>query len=233
MSLLPRARCLVADKAWDKAAAAAPAPMPASLALAADADADADELDVAVAGAQSKLALAAAGKAMRHDPYQHVLAGLSDTLGVLPTMVRRWDAAVQDVIAARHPLTLEERADLAHALVEATKDGAYEGTRKEAARMIRRLDRGLSVRIGLCIGGAFVAGFALAVGGLAYFSGGPFRPDAEAGAAWREVVQVNPDPRPLFAAGEVRTDRTGRRYHAGVSLWMDPPPLPPGAPVKP
>ena len=227
MSLLPLARSLVADKA----AAAATAPMPASPAPAADADAD--ELDLAVAGAQSKLALAAAGKAMRNDPYQHVLAGLSDTLGVLPTMVRRWDAAVQEVIAARHPLTLEERTDLAHALVEATKDGAYEGTRKEAARMIRRLDRGLSVRIGLCIGGAFVAGIALAVGGLAYFSGGPFRPDAEAGAAWREVVQLNPDPRPLFAAGEVRTDRTGRRYHAGVSLWMDPPPLPPGAPVKP
>ena len=210
MSLLPLARHLAADKA----AVAVPEPAPASPTPAADAD----ELDAAVAGAQSKLALAAAGKAMRHDPYQHVLTGLSDTLGVLPTMVRRWDAAVEDVIAARHPLTLEERADLASALVEATKDGAYEGTRKEAARMIRRLDRGLSVRIGLCVGGAFVAGFTLAVGGLAYFSGGPFRPDAEAGAAWREVVQLNPDPRPLFAAGEVRTDRTGRRYHAGVSL---------------
>jgi hypothetical protein len=179
------------------------------------------------------LAQAAAGKAMRHDPYRHILTGLSDTIGVLPAMVRRWDAAVQDVIAARYPLTPEERADLVCALVEATKDGAYEGTRKEAARMIRRLDRSLAIRMGLCVGGAFVAGCVLTVGVLAYFSGGPFRPDAEAGAAWREVVQFNPDPRPLLAAGEVRTDRAGRRYHAGVSLWMDPATLPPGGSAKP
>ena len=193
---------------------------------------DAGELDASVAEAQAKLAHAAASKAMRHDPYQHVLAGLSDTIGVLPTMARRWDAAVKDVIAARHPLTQEERADLARALVEATKDGAYEGTRKEAARMIRRLDRNLAVRMGLYVGGAFVAGCVLTVGALAYLGAGPFNPDAQAGAAWRELVRLNPDPSPLLAAGEVRTDRTGRRYHAGVSLWMDPSPPPPGAPAK-
>ncbi len=80
---------------------------------------------------------------------------------------------------------------------------------------------------------AFVAGCVLTVGALAYFTGGPFNPDAQAGGAWRELVQLNPDPRPLLAAGEVRTDRaTGRRYHAGVSLWMDPSPPPPGPPVK-
>ncbi len=193
---------------------------------------DADELDASVAGAQSKLALAAASKAMRHDPYQHVLTGLSDTLGVLPTMARRWDAAVQDVIAARHPLTQEERADLARALVEATKDGAYEGTRKEAARMIRRLDRNFAARLGLYVGAAFVAGCVLTCGAFFYLTAGPFNPDAQAGAAWRELVRLNPDPSPLLAAGEVRTDRTGRRYHAGVSLWMDPSPPPPGAPAK-
>ena len=143
--------------------------------------------------------------------------------------------AVKDVIAARHPLTQEERADLARALVEATKDGAYEGTRKEAARMIRRLDRNLAVRMGLYVGGAFVAGCVLTVGALAYLNAGPFRPDVEAGAAWRALVQLNPDPRPALANAEVRTDRaTGRRYHAGVSLWIDPsPPPPPDAPAKP
>ena len=244
VSLLTFAERLAANKARDKAAGATPsapaegvAPMPADPASAPASPGavvpDVGELDASVAEAQAKLAHAAASKAMRHDPYQHVLTGLSDTIGVLPTMARRWDAAVKDVIAARHPLTPEERADLARALVEATKDGAYEGTRKEAARMIRRLDRNLAVRMGLYVGGAFVAGCVLTVGALAYFSGGPFRPDVEAGAAWRELVQLNPDPRPALANAEVRTDRaTGRRYHAGVSLWIDPSPPPPGEPAK-
>ncbi len=243
VSLLPFAERLAAKKARDKAAGAASsasvegaAPMPAGAASLPPGAAvsDAGELDASVAEAQAMLAQAAASKAMRHDPYRHILTGLSDTIGVLPTMVRRWDAAVKDVIAARHPLTQEERADLARALVEATQEGAYEGTRKEAARMIRRLDRNLAVRMGLYVGGAFVAGCVLTVGALAYFSGGPFRPDVEAGGAWRELAQLNPDPRPLLANAEVRTDRaTGRRYHAGVSLWMDPSPPPPGAPAKP
>ncbi len=231
VSLLPLARRLAANKARDKAAGVA-APAPAEPTAPMPVVRDADELDESVAGAQSKLALAAASKAMRHDPYQHVLTGLSDTLGVLPTMARRWDAAVQDVIAARHPLTQEERADLARALVEATKDGAYEGTRKEAARMIRRLDRNFAARLGLYVGAAFVAGCVLTVGAFFYLAAGPFNPDAQAGAAWRELVRLNPDPSPLLAAGEVRTDRTGRRYHAGVSLWMDSSPPPPGAPAK-
>lgn len=243
MSLLPLARRLVADKALDRAAGAAPsapmggaAPVPAGPAPASPGAAvpDAGELEAAVADAQAMLAQAAASKAMRHDPYKHILTGLSDTIGVLPTMVRRWEQAVQDVIAARHPLTSEERADLVRALVEATKDGAYQGTRKEAARMIRRLDRSLAVRMGLYVGGAFVAGCVLTAGALAYFSGGPFRPEAEAGTAWRELVQANPDPRPTLAGGEMRTDRaTGRRYYAGVSLWMDPSPPPPAVPAKP
>ncbi len=233
MSLLPLARRLAMEKAAS-AALSAPeegaAPMPAGPGVAA---ADAGELNAAVAGAQALLATAAASKAMRHDPYKHILTGLSDTIGVLPTMVRRWEQAVQDVIAARHPLTPEERADLARALVEATKEGAFEGTRKEAARMIRRLDRNFAVRMGLYVGAAFVAGCVLTVGTFAHFGAGPFDPDAQAGAAWRDLVRLNPDPRALLAAGEVRTDRAGRRYYAGVSLWMDPSPLPPAPPAKP
>ena len=52
---------------------------------------------------------------MRRDPYQLVLAGLSLTRGALPRTVRRWEEAVQAVIAARHPLTQEERAVIAAA----------------------------------------------------------------------------------------------------------------------
>ncbi len=234
MTLVPFARRLAANKARDKAAGAAASASSDGTAPPPDDPAPAaGELEAAVAEAQAMLAEAGETPEMRRDPYRVALAGLSLTIGALPRTVRAWDEAVKDVIAARHPLTQEERADLARAVVEATKDGAYEGTRKEAARMIRRLDYTVAVRMGLYVGAAFVAGCVLTVGALAYFTGGPFRPDVEAGAAWRELVQNNPDPRPLLAAGEVRTDRTGRRYHAGVSLWMDPSRPPPAASAKP
>lgn len=207
---------------------------PVASALPAATVPDVGELDASVAEAQALLAEAAASKAMRHDPYRHILIGLAGTIGVLPTMVRRWDAAVKDVIAARHPLTPEERADLVSALVEATTKGAYEGTRKEAARMIRRLDHGLAIRMGLCVGAAFVLGSALTVGAFAYLNSGPFRPDVEGSPVWRELVQNNPDPRPALAAGDVRVERnTGRRYYAGVSLWLDPSRPPPSTSAKP
>jgi len=245
MSLVPLTRRIVTNRARDRAAGAAgPAstdgtePKPAGPASASAPSGamvpDAGELETAVAEAQATLALAAGSRAMRYDPYQHVLTGLSGTLGAYLKSIWRWEEATKAVIAARHPLTEEERADLVLALVEATKEGAFEGTRKEAARMIRRLDHSLSVRIGLCVGGAFVAGSLLTLGVLLVASAGPFRPDVEAGAVWRDLVQNNPDPRPVLAAGEVRTDRnTGRRYYAGVSLWLDPSRSPPVTPPKP
>ncbi len=242
MSLVPLTRRIVTNRARDRAAGAAgPASTdgtepksadPASAPFGATVP-DAGELEAAIAGAQAKLAQAAATNAMRYDPYQHVLAGLSGTLGAFLKSTWRWEEATKAVIAARHPLTEEERADLVLALVEATKEGAFEGTRKEAARMIRRLDHSLSVRIGLLVGGTFVAGSLLTLGVLVAANAGPFRPDVEAGAVWRDLVQQNPDPRLALAAGEVRTDRNGRRYYAGVSLWLDPSRPPPVTPPKP
>lgn len=223
MSLLPLARRLVANKALDRMAGAA-APAPAAEAMPEPAGSPTvGELEAAVAEAQARLEHAAQTAAMRHDPYRSILTGLSAALGVFPK-------AVEAVVAARHPLTPEERADLRRELSEATNDGAYQGMRKEAARMIRRLDRGLAIRIGFGVGGAFAAGCLFTLGVSAFLGAGPFRPDVEAGAAWRELVQNNPDPRPALTAGEVRTDRaTGRRYYAGVSLWLDPPRAPPPA----
>lgn len=99
--------------------------------------------------------------------------------------------------------------------------------------MICRLDHDLPVRMGLWVGGAFVASCVLTVGALAHFTGGPFRPDVEAGPMWHELVQNNPDLRPALAAGKVRTDRiTGRRHYVGVSLWLDPSRPPPVTPPK-
>ena len=232
MSLVPLARGVAAKHA--KAAGVAPPPSPATpMPPPAGPAPTTVDLEAAVANAQAHLAEAGNSFEMQRDPYRLALAGLSLTVGLLPQTTRRWDAAVQDVIAARHPLTPEERAELAGKLVEATERGAFQATRKEAARMIRRLDRDLAVRMGAIVSGAFIAGCVLTVGVLAYFDGGPFRPDVESGAVWRELVQVNPDPRPALAAGSIRTDpTTGRRYYAGVSLWLDPSRPPPGVPVK-
>jgi hypothetical protein len=40
--------------------------------------------------------------------------------------------------------------------------------------------------------------------------------------AWQKLVQTNPDPRPALSLAEIRADRTGRRYYAGLALWLDP-----------
>jgi len=248
VTLVPFSRRVAADAAKLRAgkagtsppaaAAQAPAPdpagpVPASRAIGVAACTN-EELDALVSEAQDLLGRAGDNEVIRRDPYRLLIAGASVAVGLLPTMARRWDAAVDAVIAARHPMTPEERADLVQALVGATEKGAFEGTRKEAARMIRRLDHGLAVRMGLYVGGAFVAGSLLTLGALFLANAGPFRPDVEAGAAWRDLVQHNPDPRLALAAGEVRTDHnTGRRYYAGVSLWLDPSRPPPVTPPKP
>lgn len=197
-----------------------------------------DEFVQAVAAAQGEFARAIEGAELRRDPLRFVLVALSDTLGVLVKTTRRWEGAVGDVIAASRPLSQDERASLLREVVGAAKDGALDGAntgmRAEARRMIRTLDRGLAVRIGLWVGGAYVAGALTVLGVLLAGQFGPFSRQAESAAAWSELEQNNPDPRPALAAGEVRTDRaSGRRYYAGVSLWLDPSRPPPAAPAKP
>ena len=163
------------------------------------------------------------------DPYRGILAGLSGTLAVFGLSVKRWERAVGDVIAARDPLPAEDRAALVGELAAATQQGAFEAMRKEAARMVRRLDRGLAVRLGLGVGGAYVLGGLSVVAILAVFQLGPFSREAESAAAWRDLVQNNPDPRPALAGADIRTDKSGRRYYGGVSLWLDSPRPPPGS----
>jgi hypothetical protein len=186
-----------------------------------------DDLAAAIAGAQAQLATACAAGPLRRDPYRFVLFGLSGALGVLLTTTKRWEKAVADVIAARSPLSPEERGALSAAIVEAAKEGARQAMRKEAAAVIRGFDRRLAARTGLAVAGAFILGSLATAAAFWRFSAGPFRPDADASAAWRELVRLNPDPRPALQAAEVRTDRNGRRYYGGVSLWLDPPASPP------
>ena len=194
----------------------------------------ADDLAGMIEAAQADFAEAAASVPLRRDPYRGILAGLSVTLGIFGKSIARWEGAVADVIASRDPLPAEDRAALVRELVAATQQGAFEAMRVEANRMVRTLDQGLVVRIGLCIGGAFVLGAASVLGFIMFLHLGPYSREAESGAAWRDLVQNNPDPRKALGAAEVRADQaTGRRYYAGVSLWMDPARSPPGAVVKP
>lgn len=193
-----------------------------------------DDLAGLIEAAQADFAAAAASVPLRRDPYRGILAGLSATLGVFGKSITRWEQAVADVVASRDPLPAKDRAALVTELVAATKLGAFEAMRVEANRMVRTLDQALVVRIGLCVGGAYVLGVLSVLGFIAAFHLGPYSREAESGAAWRELMQNNPDPRQAVGAGEVRTDHaTGRRYYAGVSLWMEPARPPQTAGVKP
>lgn len=200
-----------------------------------------DELVAAVAQAQGALREAAEKGGMRHDPVRYMLAAFSDVLGVLIKTTRRWEGCVADVIAARQPFPTEQRVALVEGVIAASRAGAREGgqvgAREEARRLVRGLDRATSVRVGLYVGGALVAGVALgcaltlAVGG--WFRSGPFDPTSEAVAAWREIAQNNPDPTRTLEGARMKVDpATGRRYREGVSLWVDPVRPPPASAAK-
>lgn len=119
-----------------------------------------DELLIAIEEAQHDLAQASETPQLRKDPLRIVLSGISATLGVLGRSTKRWEKATSDVIASRSPLSNDVKAEI----IDAVKDGAFRGMRNEANRMIRTLDRRLSIQIGLCVGVAFVIGSLLGFG---------------------------------------------------------------------
>jgi hypothetical protein len=119
-------------------------------------------------------------------------------------------------------MDLMPRDDLRAELVEATEEGAYRGMRKEAARMVRTFDRNLAAMVGISVGGAFIVGGLCAWALIAITHLGPYSIDAQSIATWRDLLQNNPDPRRAIASAEIKTDRAGRRYYSGLSLWLDP-----------
>jgi hypothetical protein len=185
-------------------------------------DKPADDLQDLIRTTQSDLARAGEMSSMRKDPYRLTLAALSATLGVFGRSITRWERAVADVIAARDPLPEEDWIALKAALLQAVENGAFSGVRKEAQRMVRTLDRRLSVQIGLAVGAAYVLGALSLLAVLFVLQLGPFSRAAESQDAWQKLMQTNPDPRPALSLAEIRTDRTGRRYYAGLALWLDP-----------
>ena len=102
--------------------------------------------------------------------------------------------------------------------------------RKEAQRMVRTFDRRLAAMFGVSVGGAFAVGGLAAWALIVFTHWGPYGRDARSLAAWHELVQNNPDPRPAIASADIKADQTGRRYYAGLALWLDPA-RPPGGPA--
>jgi hypothetical protein len=177
-----------------------------------------DELQAAIVSAQASLAQACEVAGTGQDPIRLVLAALADTIGIFGKSIRRWERAVADVIVAQDPLSDDDRSKL----VKAVEDGAYNATRKEARRMIRTLDSKLVVTIGLAVGAAFIVGGLTAWGAIMATHWGPYSPSAQSAEAWHDLMANNPDPRPAIAGAEIRADHNGRRYYAGLSLWIDP-----------
>lgn len=113
-----------------------------------------DDLQTAIVAAQNDLARAGDDPFLRGDPLRLVLTGLSAVLGVFGRSTRRWERAVADVLAARDPVTPNDRA----AINQAVEDGAYKAIKQEVRRLTRTLDRKLAIQIGLAVGGALVVG---------------------------------------------------------------------------
>lgn len=180
-------------------------------------DMPADDLQAFIRSTQAELDAVAATPAMRREPLRLIMTALSGVLGVFGRSITRWERAVADVIAARDPLTEDDRASL----VEAVQKGAYDGMRKEARRMVRTLDRRLAVTIGLLAGGAYALGAVSVIAMLVIGRLGPFSREAGSQTAWRDLILNNPDPRPAIASAEIRADHAGRRFYSGLSLWMD------------
>jgi hypothetical protein len=188
----------------------------------ASGDIPSDDLQTAIKDAQADLATACASPVLRREPIRLVLACLSSVLGVFGRTTTQWERAVADVIAARNPMSDDDRAALKADLVEAVENGAFWGMRKEAQRMIRTFDRRLAAMFGISVGAAFVVGGLAAWALIVFTHWGPYGHDAQSLAAWHELMQNNPDPRPAIAAAEIKADQTGRRYYAGLALWLDP-----------
>lgn len=167
------------------------------------------DLHALISATQADLAAAVEHPALRRDPYKQILAGTFGTLGVLSAVMRKWEEGTAAMTAAQAPPA------------EVMQKAVYDATRKEAARLVRAIDRGQAGKIGLCVAGAYIFGAVSVVAFLMITHAGPFDRAAQSQAAWHDLVTENPDPRPALATATVQSDH-GRRYYSGLSLWIDP-----------
>jgi hypothetical protein len=119
-----------------------------------------DDLQSAIVSAQGDLERAGASPFMRGDPYRFITAALSAVLGVLGRSIRRFEKAVSDIIAARSPITDNDRA----AITQAMEDGAYRAVKQEVRRLTRSLDLKQSKEVGLYVAGMLLVGLGVGIG---------------------------------------------------------------------
>jgi hypothetical protein len=119
-----------------------------------------DDLQFAIVRAQEDLAKAGASPYLRGDPYRFIMAALSAVLGVFGRSIRRFEKAVSDIIAARSPITANDKA----AITEAMENGAYKAVKQEVRRLTRSLDLKQSKEVGLYVAGMLLVGLVVGIG---------------------------------------------------------------------
>ena len=181
----------------------------------------APETDASIRESLDALGRAVQIARITNDPLLHTLEALASTVRAQHRLFVDGTLTLRQVLSEAQPLSAEERAALLREVSASAKDGADAGTHRAANRIVRSFDRKTAKWTGAWIGVAFVAGAAMATAVAFWGNVGRFSPDA----AWREIVRLNPDPRPALQQAEIRSMK-GRRYRS-VALWMDPEPAPP------
>lgn len=207
----------------------------------------AGEIAAVVAEAQAKLAEAGNTGAMGRDPYRVALAGLSVTIGVFPTIVRRIEDALSSTVvelwklvqAVRHPLSEDERAILRREVVQAIDQAARERL-GDAAESVQR-----AMNLRSLAGVGAVMAVSLAIVGIAAFFGGRASARLEAemwvaaqradiafsdgraaalpledAKAWLGLIRANPAIREALSKAQNLRTNPGGQISGAVPMWM-------------
>jgi hypothetical protein len=183
-----------------------------------------DALERQVREAQEEIARSVERAGLLRDPYRHLMAAQSATLGVFPAVMRNWRAAVE---LARGPVDPASVEQLARAAASGAERNAATLARTHALRTVL-------VAAGAMAGAVLAAG----VGGYAwgYRSASVERHAVEAGvqqaaiqrgpraaSAWLGLMNANDPTLALVgcSGGAVKVIE-GRRA-CTVPLWLDPP----------
>lgn len=216
-----------------------------------------DELEGAITEAQGKLDEASSAGAFARDPYRIALTGLSLTIGVFPSLVRRIEtrfSALSAEVAAgvrslRHPLTDAERAAVQRDVVDAAREGVKNATSGIADGLAAEARAKLTRQVAMAFGAAVLAVAAAGVGG---YYGGRSSAQAEVQAwvaaqradltladetlrglpvaearAWANLIRANPAVREALAKAKDRGTDPAGRPYGALPVWLDVARLPP------
>ena len=207
----------------------------------------AGEIAAVVAEAQAKLAEAGNTGAMGRDPYRVALAGLSVTIGVFPTIVRRIEDALSSTVvelwklvqAVRHPLSEDERAILRREVVQAVDQAARERLGDAAEGLQRAMNLRSLALIGAALAvswatvgvGAFFGGRASAKleaemwvaaqrADIAFSDGRVAALPLEDARAWLGLIRANPAIREALSKAQNLHTNPGGQISGAVPMWI-------------